>query len=135
MAQLFVSFLIVLHLLFRGDINVRSHFTGRQKLHRQCCFTRNGIERCIVLRCKQIKHVVVYERWYILNRTFYTYEVEMVKVDNDVYQDYHVGHYPHLCTRLLHSTDYPLNCAISAHLDSILGDSVLRSDCDRNKDN
>lgn len=135
MAQLFVSFLIVLHLLFRGDITVRSYFTGREKLHRQCCFTINGTERCIVLRCMQVKHEVRYERWYILNRTFYTYQVEMVKVDNDVYQDYHVGHYPQLCTRLLRNTDYPLNCAISAHLDSILGDSVLRSDCDRNKDN
>lgn len=135
MVQLFVSFLIVLHLLFRGDINVRSYFTGREKMHKQCCYTRNGIEHCIVLRCMQIKHMVRYERWYILNRTYYTYQVEMVKVDNDVYQDYHVGHYPQLCTGLLHNTDYPLNCAISAHLDSILGDSIPRSNCDHSKDN
>lgn len=120
MAQLFVSFLVVMHLLFRGDCRVYTVPTGREKLHRQCCYTRNNTERCIVLRCRQYRHDTYFTRWYLRNRSYYTYTVEMVKVDNDVYVDYHIGHYPQLCTRLLNKTDYPLNCAINAHLDMIL---------------
>ena len=120
MVQLFVSFLVVIHLLFRGEYVVSTYHTGREKLHRQCCMTASGIERCIVLRCRQYVHTLRYNRWYICSRKYYTYTVEMIKVDNDVYVDYHVGHYPQLCTRMLNKTDYPLNCAINAHLDMIL---------------
>lgn len=125
MVQLFVSFLVVIHLLFRGEYNVKTYATGREKLHRQCCYTKNGVERCIVLRCRQYCHDLRCNRWYVCNRRYYTYTVEMVKVDNDVYVDYHLGHYPQLCTRALNKTDYPLNCAINAHLDTILRQTVF----------
>lgn len=120
MSQLFVSLLVVLQLLFRGDTTVVTYATGREKVRKHCCYTDSGQERCIVLRCRQYCHYVKYDRWYLRDRSYNTYIVEMVKVDDDVYKDYHVGHYPQLCTSLLNTTDYPMNCAISAHLDMIL---------------
>ena len=117
--QLLRSFLTVLHVLLRGRSWVDTIPTGNEYSFTHRIPMDTGKERLVVFRCKQYRHITHYARWYIPRRIHYTYTVEMAKVDDDEYTDYHMGVYPQLCSRYLNKTTYPLRCAINAHLDML----------------
>lgn len=117
MGQLIVSFLVVIHLLLRGEYTVRTTVTPIEYRYKHTLRLKNGSTRTIVWRCKQHKHRVRSNRWYILTRTQYTYGVEMISIDDATFTDYHIAHYPHMCGWYMANTNFPHRCAINAHLD------------------
>lgn len=114
------SFLSMLYVHLRGNSIVTTkeikENVFKRKYHLRA---KNGSIRTVVFRCKQYRHTVKYRNWFVPNKVVYTYTVEMVNLDDDLINDYHVAHYPHLCSRWLHGTDYPHMCAVNAHIDQI----------------
>lgn len=117
MVQLLTSFFTILHVMFRGDSTVVTTVSPLDYTYKHTLTLENGIKRNIVFRCKQHKHQVFYKHWFIPDRCYYTYGVEMLSIDDDEYTDYHVAHYPHMCMKLLVNTTFPYRCAVNAHLD------------------
>lgn len=116
MGQLLMSFMVVIHLLIRGEYTVKTVVTPLEYRYRHQITLKNGKTRTIVWRCRQHRHRVYSTRWYILTRTLYTYGVEMISIDGSTFTDYHVAHYPHMCSGMARTT-FPHRCAINAHLD------------------
>jgi len=119
MGQLIVSFLVVLHLTLRGVYTVRTTVTPIEYKYKHTLRLQNGSTRTIVWRCRQHKHRVKSNRWYILTQTHYTYGVEMISIDDATFVDYHIAHYPHMCSWVLAKSTFPHRCAINAHLDAL----------------
>lgn len=119
MADLMTSVCVIFTLFFQGKTKVKTELTNRAYSHRFNFVRGNGELRTIVLLCREYRHIVTSLRWYIPSKVKYTYVVEMVRIDNDVYSDHHVGHYPLLCHRRFVGSKYPHRCAINAHIDNI----------------
>ena len=98
---------------------VDTEITPHEVIHRHELMMDNGYPRTILFRCQQHKHTVKYKAWYLPTRIYYTYSVEMIRIDSDKYTDHQCGHYPELCVRWLRRSEYPYYCAISAHLDAL----------------
>lgn len=76
-------------------------------------------EKFIDLICHQFKHEVKYKSWWMIDRSFYSYRVEVVFI-KEVSNESQFPHYdfPHMCWKWLHTTHYPHLCAINAYLDN-----------------
>lgn len=119
MGQILASLVVVMHVLMRGKSEVVTTLTPLEYVYRHVIRLDNGDERYIVFRCRQHRHVVKYAKWYMVDRVYYTYAVEMINVDGLAFNDYHIAHYPHVCAKWLHRSRYPHRCAINAHLDAL----------------
>lgn len=124
MYQIVKSFFRVIQVLARGSSRVETTLMDNVVLHKHQILLNNGTLRTIIFRCKQHRHTVYYQMWYLVKRTYYTYTVEMVQVGDSGFKDYHQGHYPELCVRWLHASDYPYYCAINAHIDAIQQNNI-----------
>lgn len=118
MSGVMVSIFTILSYYMRGKCSVRTCATDREYKHK-FRYTASGEIRSIVLICREYKHSVVYDRWFIKNLTRYSYAVEMIRVDNDAFSDYHIGHYPLLCSKRHIKSLHPHRCAVNVHLDHI----------------
>ena len=75
----------------------------------------------IHLVCHQHRTTVVYERWYMRTRVYYTYSVDVaISGLNDATQTLPRYYYPQLCGWWMTHTYYPHDCAIEAYLSEIL---------------
>lgn len=119
MCQLLSSFFVVLFFMLRGESTVKTTVTERDYTYRHAFSTVNGKMRSIIFRCKQHRHFIRYKHWFIPNRVFYTYGVEMINIDGTDFVDYHVAHYPHIGFCFLANTTYPHRCAVNAHIDTL----------------
>lgn len=119
MCQLLSSFFVVLFFVLRGECTVKTTVTNLEYKYRHTFSTVNGRVRSIIFRCRQHRHYVKYTHWFIPNRVYFTYGVEMINVDGEDFNDYHVAHYPHIGFWFLARTIYPHRCAVNAHIDAI----------------
>ncbi len=117
MCNVLLSIFTVLHMLLRGYTTVSTRKTDLEYNHRYVIKLKCGKSRTVIFRCVQHRHVTYYHRWFILKTITYTYSVEMVFVDGSIFTDYHIAHYPQLCSKLFSKTTYPHRCAVNAHID------------------
>lgn len=120
MRQFLSTLYATIHVLIRGGSVVESTLTPLEYKYRYLMDLGNGKDRFMVFRCRQHRHYVRYHRWYMRNRVYYTYSVEMINMDGTSFIDHHVCHYPHLCMGWLANTTYPHQCAINAHIDALM---------------
>lgn len=114
-----LSIFTILCYYCRGSSRVKNALTDREYKHKFLYTTTSGELKSIVLICREYKHSVIYDRWFIKNLIRYSYAVEMIRVNNDAFSDYHIGHYPLLCSKRHISSLHPHRCAINAHIDRI----------------
>lgn len=119
MWQLVSSFFVVLFFMLRGECSVRTTVTALEYKYRHTLTPATGIVRSVIFRCKQHRHYVRYSHWFIPNRVYYTYGVEMINIDDTDFSDYHIAHYPHIGFWFLARTIYPHRCAVNAHIDAL----------------
>lgn len=121
MMGLFKQFFLNVYVALRGNTTV--HVTKTDNVldyhYSVLNLETKTEEKYIDLICHQFKHDVIYEEWWIPNRHFYTYRVEVIFI-KDVSNISQFPHYdfPHLCLKSLHDTKYPHMCAINAYLDN-----------------
>lgn len=120
MRQFLSTLYATFHVLLRGGSVVETTLTPLEYKYRYLMSMGRGNSRFLVFRCKQHRHRVRYQRWYMRDKVYYTYSVEMINVDGDSFIDHHIGYYPHLCMGWLAGTTYPHQCAINAHLDALM---------------
>lgn len=104
-------------MLMRGYTTVTTRKTDLVYTHKYNLVLKCGKHRCVIFRCIQHKHQTCYHKWYMFDRTTYTYTVAMTEVDGSEFKDYHAAHYPQLCSMLFSRTTYPHRCAVNAYID------------------
>lgn len=122
MGSLLKTMLSGLHVAFRGKSIVKTKHTlnDMRYTHRLKTSGDSNDEAYVILRCQQLRHTVVYERWYMPSRTHFTYRVEIVHVHGPKHYERPSVCYPHLCAYWLHVTTYPHHCAVNAYIDHII---------------
>ena len=115
----FKSLVVTLYTLLRGSSTVKTVVTPLELHQKHVLRLPSGRSRVLGFRCRQFQHSVKHDRWYIPDKVFYIYSVEMVSVDDMVFTDHHVSYYPHMCAKKLAGTRTGHWQAIHAHLDAI----------------
>lgn len=115
----FRSLMVTLYALLRGSTSVKTVVTPLELHQKHTLLLPSGKRRVLGFRCRQFKHSVEHDRWYIPNKTFYIYSVEMISVDDMNFTDHHVSYYPHMCSKHFANTRTGHWQAIHAHLDAI----------------
>ena len=120
MTFLFKHLLSSVYVALRGKSRTKSTLTDNTFNYHFSTLSADGKEeRYIDLICHQFKHEVIFDTWYMPNRIYYTYKVDVVSL-KDVSTVSHFPHmdFPHMCAESLHDTHYPHLCAINAYLDN-----------------
>lgn len=73
----------------------------------------------LLIECIQQKHLLVRKSRWVRNKTYYTYDVVIIKVKGDKMYATVKRTYPHMCPRMFTNTTYPHRLAINACLDEI----------------
>lgn len=122
MGAVLKSFLIGLYVLIRGRSSVTT--TLVPKVYRYV-HKHQGQELNVM--CQQLRHRVVYERWFMLARTYRTYKVAVASVrDKDntewpgTFCDWPTAFYPEMTPWFMENTSYPYFQAINAYIDSVI---------------
>jgi len=119
MCPMLKSLLSTISVLIAGACVVNTCITPIEYRRKHRLRLPNGSCRTVGFRCRQFKHTVNYERWFMPSRTYYTYSVEMVSVDDMKYHDYHIGFYPHMAVFSCLNSTAPHWKAVNAHIDAI----------------
>lgn len=77
--------------------------------------------------CYRIAHKVRFQRWYIPNRKYYTYKVEVYYVQGSDVTELPIAHYPQVTPIWLNGTNYPFLIAITAYIDAIMKGEAMPS--------
>lgn len=121
MGSLIETLFSSLYVKLRGPSVVKTAKTKQELKHPHRYTRKDGTEGYLLIVCQQFKHVIEFERWYMPNQTEFSYHVYVAYVSPDeIDRDYQGAFFPHLCSRWLRHTPYPLYCAISAYLDTVL---------------
>lgn len=115
------SWLSSVYVLLRGRSKTETRLTKNEFTHRHSLDKSDGNEHYVLLMCHQFEHTVRFENWFIPDRNFYTYKVEVVYIKGvDDYKELPVGYYPHMCPFWLRRTTYPHHCAVNAYIDNLV---------------
>lgn len=121
MKDLFKNFFTNVYVTVRGNSNVTVTKTDNVFNYHYSVLNleTQKEEKFIDLICHQFKHEVRYKHWWMIDRCFYTYRVEVVFL-KDVSNVSQFPHYdfPQMCSKFLINTHFPHLCAINAYLDN-----------------
>ena len=113
--QIFSAIIMALYVFIRGSSTVKTEVT--EQGFRYVKHLDGGF--LMLIECVQKRHTVCYSRWWIKNKTYYTYHVEIIRVKGNVSYGNVKRVYPHLCAKRLYATTYPHRLAVNACLDEI----------------
>lgn len=80
-----------------------------------------GNREFIRFECREFKHEIISNKWYIGPKTKYTYEVRLYAITAGAEVREYILHYPNLGNRYHVGTTIPYLMAISASVDWLLG--------------
>ena len=116
--QILTAWFIELYTQLRGRVVVHTDVTVRGFKYTHLIPVQGEDTVKLVFVCRQHRHVMRYERWYIPRKVRYSYVVEMVRYKGVDRLDSAVSQYPQLCTAFLNHTTWPHRCAVNAYLDA-----------------
>ncbi len=113
----FVSLLGAIYTFFRGPMEVTTRLTP---LVYRKNYPRDSSDMKFQFICEQYENKVFYKRWYMRNKTLYSYKVYCKVTHKGVVETLPVFYYPLICPARLTMSFYPHECAIEACLDEII---------------
>lgn len=120
MIEALMSFITIIWLAIRGNTMVTSEDTEVvYKCHLDLSTKIKGL-KTVYMTCRELRHTLVYDKWYMPSQVLYSYILEVVKVTEEGRGDAYTAHYPLLCSRLIPNRTYPHRCAVNAHIDYLV---------------
>lgn len=114
--EIFTAIIAALYITIHGNVVVNTNMTDLKFRHVK---KLNG-SHMLLIDCQQFKHRCVYERWWLINRTRYTYRVEILECKDSTMVKSFQRTYPHMGPRILRNTTYPHRLAVNACIDEII---------------
>lgn len=108
------AFLEGLYVLIRGRSTVTTSVEPR--VYRYMHVYR-GLP--VNIACQRIRHRIVYERWFMITRTYRTYKVAVVGMDGSPSLEWPTAHFPEFAPWFMVRSHYPVFQAINAYIDCV----------------